>query len=124
MKIRIKTKDFRMNIRIFLRNVFKIFTFFKDLKFLRQMIEDDNQFLEVTALGSELAWRVMKLWMKSAGRTLNNYQESFTSSADFFADCTIILLFEIKSFAPRHCYFVYFVTVEQYRNGRGFSYCN
>ena len=50
------------------------------------MIEDDNQFLEVTALGSELAWRVMKLWMKSAGRTLNNYQESFTSSADFFAD--------------------------------------
>ena len=70
------------------------------------MIEDDNQFLEVTALGSELAWRVMKLWMKSAGRTLNNYQESFTSSADFFADYTIILLFEIKSFAPRH--FVYF----------------
>ena len=29
---------------------------------------------EVTALGTELAWRVMKLWMKSAGRTLNNYQ--------------------------------------------------
>ena len=43
------------------------------------MIEDDNQFLEVTALGSELAWRVMKLWMKSAGRTLNNYQESLYS---------------------------------------------
>ena len=40
------------------------------------MIEDDNQFLEVTALGSELAWRVMKLWMTSAGRTLNNYQVS------------------------------------------------
>ena len=38
------------------------------------MIEDDNQFLEVTALGSKLAWRVMKLWMTSAGRTLNNYQ--------------------------------------------------
>ena len=54
------------------------------------MVEDDNQFLEVrdkkvenmnlqnqtkvTALGTELAWRVMKLWMKSAGRTLNNYQ--------------------------------------------------
>ena len=29
----------------------------QDLKFLRQMIEDDNQFLEVTALGSQLAWR-------------------------------------------------------------------
>ena len=46
----------------------------QDLKFLRAMIEDDNQFLEITALGSELAWRVMKLWMQSAGRTLNNYQ--------------------------------------------------
>ena len=46
----------------------------EDLKFLRQLIEDDNQFLEVTALGSKLAWRVMKLWMTSAGRTLNNYQ--------------------------------------------------
>ena len=46
----------------------------QDLKFLRAMIEDDKQFLEVTALGSKLAWRVMKLWMQSAGRTLNNYQ--------------------------------------------------
>ena len=54
------------------------------------MIEDDNQFLEVTALGSELAWRVMKLWMKSAGRTLNNYQESFTSSADFLLIANIL----------------------------------
>ena len=31
---------------------------------------------QVTALGTQLAWRVMKLWMKSAGRTLNNYQVS------------------------------------------------
>ena len=48
------------------------------------MIEDDRQFLEVTALGSKLAWRVMKLWMKSAGRTLNNYQvrSSFKSLKD------------------------------------------
>ena len=50
---------------------------FQDLKFLRAMIEDDKQFLEVTALGSKLAWRVMKLWMQSAGRTLNNYQVIF-----------------------------------------------
>jgi hypothetical protein len=48
-------------------------------RFLRQMIEDDNQFLEVTALGSKLAWRVMKLWMTSAGRTLNNYQVILTT---------------------------------------------
>ncbi|XP_023324790.1 NACHT and WD repeat domain-containing protein 2 [Eurytemora carolleeae] len=53
----------------------------QDLKFLRAMIEDDNQFLEVTALGSELAWRVMKLWMTSAGRTLNNYQWRVVANA-------------------------------------------
>lgn len=53
----------------------------QDLNFLRQMIEDDRQFLEVTALGTELAWRVMKLWMKSAGRTLNNYQWRVVANA-------------------------------------------
>ena len=58
---------------------------------MRQMIEDDNQFLEVTALGSKLAWRVMKLWMTSAGRTLNNYQvilSTFFRLAICFIRCT------------------------------------
>ena len=59
----------------------------QDLKFLRQMIESDKQFLEVTALGSELAWRVMKLWMKSAGRTLNNYQWRVVANA--MDSCTL-----------------------------------
>ena len=59
----------------------------QDLKFLRQMIEDDNQFLEVTALGSQLAWRVMKLWMRSAGRTLNNYQWRVVANA--MDSCTL-----------------------------------
>ena len=38
------------------------------------MIEDEDNFLEVKALGEDLAWRVIKLWMQSAGRDLNNYQ--------------------------------------------------
>ena len=38
------------------------------------MIEDEENFLEVKALGEDLAWRVIKLWMQSAGRDLNNYQ--------------------------------------------------
>jgi hypothetical protein len=46
----------------------------EDLRFLRQLVEDDNQFLEITALGKELAWKVMKLWMESAGRNLTNFQ--------------------------------------------------
>ena len=40
------------------------------------MIEDVTNFLEVKALGEDLAWRVIKLWMQSAGRDLNNYQVS------------------------------------------------
>ena len=53
----------------------------QDLTFLRQMFEDDSQFLEVTALGSELAWNVMKLWMENAGRTLTNYQWRVVANA-------------------------------------------
>jgi hypothetical protein len=57
------------------------------------MIEDDNQFLEVTALGSKLAWRVMKLWMTSAGRTLNNYQvilPTLSLLAVCFSRCSLL----------------------------------
>ena len=87
------------------------------------MIEDDNQFLEVTALGSELAWRVMKLWMKSAGRTLNNYQESFTSSADFFADYTIILYLRSKALPLDILYIL--LLLNSTEMGEGFhTYCN
>ena len=53
----------------------------QDLNFLRAMFEADEQFLEVTALGSELSWRVMQLWMKSAGRSLNNFQWRVVANA-------------------------------------------
>ena len=53
----------------------------EDLKFLRAMIEDDNQFLEVTALGTKLAWTVMGYYMKEAGRFLNNYQWRVVANA-------------------------------------------
>ena len=45
------------------------------------MIEDDTQFLEVTALGTDLAWKIMKLWMQSAGRYLNNFQWRVVANA-------------------------------------------
>jgi WD40 repeat protein len=53
----------------------------QDVNFLRQLFEDDNQFLEVTALGTELSWRVMQLWMDSAGRSLNNFQWRVVANA-------------------------------------------
>ena len=59
----------------------------QDLNFLRSMIEDSTQFLEVTSIGTKLAWRIMKLWMKSAGRTLNNYQWRVVANA--MDSCTL-----------------------------------
>lgn len=51
------------------------------------MIEDEENFLEVKALGEDLAWRVIKLWMQSAGRDLNNYQVSGLLGFIFNACC-------------------------------------
>merc|ERR1711971_1291534 len=59
----------------------------QDVNFLRQLFEDDNQFLEVTALGTELSWTVMKLWMDSAGRSLNNFQWRVVANA--LDQCTL-----------------------------------
>ena len=53
----------------------------KDYEMLRQMICKDENFLEVTALGEKLAWNVIKLWMKTAGRDLNNYQWRVAANA-------------------------------------------
>ena len=58
-----------------------------NLKCLQAMIEDEKQFLEVTELGKELAWRVTKLWMKTEGRDLNNYQWRIVANA--FDHCTL-----------------------------------
>ena len=59
----------------------------EDLNFMRMMLEDDTQFLEVTALGPDLAMKVMRLWMESVGRTLNNYQWRVVANA--FDSCTL-----------------------------------
>jgi hypothetical protein len=63
----------------------------EDLKFLRQLIEDDTQFLEITALGKELAWNVVKLWMRSEGRNLTNFQVRFFTSSGCAAKAGILL---------------------------------
>ena len=53
----------------------------------RMMIDVEENFLEVTPLGKDMAWRVMKLWMKSAGRDLNNYQWRLVANA--VVDCSL-----------------------------------
>jgi hypothetical protein len=46
----------------------------ENLRSLRSLVESEDHFLLVSALGKDLAWTVMKLWMKNAGRDLNNFQ--------------------------------------------------
>ena len=48
---------------------------------LTRMVTDTNNFLEVKALGEELAYEVIKLWMNTAGRDLNNYQWRVVANA-------------------------------------------
>ncbi|CAB4067000.1 unnamed protein product [Lepeophtheirus salmonis] len=53
----------------------------QDYELLTKMIDEPQNFLEVTSLGEELAWKVIKLWMKTAGRDLNNYQWRVVANA-------------------------------------------
>ncbi|XP_057664227.1 NACHT and WD repeat domain-containing protein 2 [Diorhabda carinulata] len=53
----------------------------KEYHILRRMIDVDEHFIEVEALGEELAMKVIKMWMQSAHRDLTNYQWRLVSNA-------------------------------------------
>ncbi|KAH1018594.1 hypothetical protein HUJ05_006333 [Dendroctonus ponderosae] len=53
----------------------------KEYLILRRMIDVDENFIEVKALGEELAMKVIKMWMKTACRDLTNYQWRLVSNA-------------------------------------------
>lgn len=48
---------------------------------LCKMIDVEENFIEVTALGEELAMNVIKMWMRTACRDLNNYQWRLVANA-------------------------------------------
>ena len=48
---------------------------------LSKLILNKENFLEVKSLGKDLGWDVLKLWMKTAGRDLNNYQWRVVANA-------------------------------------------
>nr|XP_018912430.1 PREDICTED: NACHT and WD repeat domain-containing protein 2 isoform X2 [Bemisia tabaci] len=48
---------------------------------LRRMIDVPENFIEVTALGEELAMQVVRMWMKTAHRDLTNYQWRLVANA-------------------------------------------
>ncbi|KAF2895446.1 hypothetical protein ILUMI_10727 [Ignelater luminosus] len=54
---------------------------------LRKMIDVEEQFIEVTALGEDLAMQVIKMWMRKACRDLTNYQWRLVSNA--IAKCSL-----------------------------------
>ena len=70
-----------------------------NLDALKEMIEEESHFQEVTALGKDLGWKVMKLWMKNAGRNMTNYQWRVVANA--FDHCTL----------PIFCKLVFQVTI-------------
>ncbi|EEB13481.1 conserved hypothetical protein [Pediculus humanus corporis] len=53
----------------------------KEYHLLRRIIDVDNQFIEVTALGEDLAMQVIKMWMAEAHRDLSNYQWRLVANA-------------------------------------------
>ncbi|KAK0175700.1 hypothetical protein PV327_009429 [Microctonus hyperodae] len=53
----------------------------RDYHLLRRMIDTEESFIEVTALGEELAMDVIKMWMNTAHRDLNNYQWRLVANA-------------------------------------------
>ena len=57
------------------------------------MIESEENFMEVEPLGVELAWKVIKLWMESAGRDLNNYQWRVVANA--IQDCSLPIFLKL-----------------------------
>jgi hypothetical protein len=48
---------------------------------LRRMIDSPDNFIEITALGEELAMNVIKMWMETACRDLTNFQWRLVSNA-------------------------------------------
>ncbi|XP_015602008.1 NACHT and WD repeat domain-containing protein 2 isoform X2 [Cephus cinctus] len=59
----------------------------RDYYLLRRMIDTEESFIEVTALGEDLAMDVTRMWMKTAHRDLNNYQWRLVANA--IAKCSL-----------------------------------
>ncbi|XP_076230123.1 NACHT and WD repeat domain-containing protein 2 isoform X3 [Nomia melanderi] len=53
----------------------------RDYQLLRRMIDTEENFIEVVALGEDLAMDVIRMWMKTAHRDLNNYQWRLVANA-------------------------------------------
>ena len=59
------------------------------------MVDSKDNFLEVEALGEDLAWKVIKLWMESEGRDLNNYQWRVVANA--ISECSLPIFLKLVS---------------------------
>lgn len=59
----------------------------REYHLLRRMIDIDENFIEVRALGEELAMNIIRMWMGTACRDLNNYQWRLVANA--IAKCSL-----------------------------------
>ncbi|KAK9887312.1 hypothetical protein WA026_021621 [Henosepilachna vigintioctopunctata] len=53
----------------------------REYHILRRMVDKDDNFIEVKALGEDLAMQVIKMWMRTSCRDLTNYQWRLVSNA-------------------------------------------
>ncbi|XP_045465419.1 NACHT and WD repeat domain-containing protein 2 [Harmonia axyridis] len=53
----------------------------REYHILRRMVDKDENFIEVKALGEDLAMQVIKMWMRTSCRDLTNYQWRLVSNA-------------------------------------------
>ena len=65
----------------------------QDYELLKQMIECKDNFMEVEELGVDLSWKVIKLWMETAGRDLNNYQWRVVANA--IVECSLPIFLKL-----------------------------
>ena len=65
----------------------------QDYELLKQMIECKENFMEVEELGVDLSWKVIKLWMETAGRDLNNYQWRVVANA--IVECSLPIFLKL-----------------------------
>ncbi|UYV69119.1 NWD2 [Cordylochernes scorpioides] len=64
-----------------------------DFRFMKRMVNNEDQFIEVPALGEELALYVIKKWLEMGKRDLSNYQWKIVKTA--ISKCTLPIFIKL-----------------------------
>lgn len=76
----------------------------REYHLLRRLIDIDENFIEVRELGEDLAMNVIKRWMTTACRDLNNFQWRLVANA--IAKCSLPIFVKLGEFIFIHLSYV------------------